>query len=97
MLQMVKRDFQIHSYQLIPIFIFTPLVYVMNTSIVAIYLFAVFYLNFIVFYSDQKSHVNQFLVSMPLQRKSITLGRYVFFLISSLIIIVYHLVIDRLA
>src|SRR5690625_2646623 len=96
MVQILKRDFQVNSLYSIGTFIFVPLVYMMNGSIVIIYMFAVFFFHFYAFYLDDKAQINQFLVILPINKKIIVLSKYVFMLIRCCILIVYYLIIDIL-
>lgn len=97
MIQMLKRDFQVNSIYSIGSFIFVPLVYMMNGSIIIIYLFALFFFHFYAFYLDDKANIHRFLVSLPIKKKEIVLSKYLFMLISFCIFIVYHIFIDQLA
>lgn len=97
MLQMLKKELQMNRLYATSALIFIPVIYMLNGSMLMIYLFAIFFFQFYVFYHEDRAQINQYLVSLPVSKKDIVLSKYIFMVVSFFILIIYHIIIDKLA
>lgn len=97
MIQMLKRDFYLNRMVIGIYILFVPLIYIMNTDPFYIYGGATTGLVFNVFFYDNKNHITRFISSLPVNKKAIVFGRYLFLLFAIVIILFYQWLIDSIA
>lgn len=69
----------------------------MNTQNVIVYFYVIFFYIFFTFNADHKNNVNRLLISLPINRKQVVAGRYLFSFISFLLLLSFHYIVDKLA
>lgn len=96
MLQMMKRDYIINKVYFLIVILLVPFIYALDMSPQFIYVGIVVGCIFNVFYYDGHNHVSRYIVSLPVSRNHIVLGRYTFLLIVAVTFLLYLWMIDML-
>src|SRR5690625_5013288 len=96
MVHMIKRDYYINFLYVLIIILALPLIYWAQISPLFAYLGVIVGFIFNVFYYDNHNHVSRSIVSMPINKKQIVLGRYTFLFFVSILFLIYIWFIDML-
>ncbi|MBM7554308.1 ABC-2 transporter permease [Thalassobacillus pellis] len=94
---LLKKELLVNQQFLLLVIVFIPGAYVMNLSPVFIYAGLMLGLVVNLFYCDDKSKANQFMVSLPVDRKSLVTARFLFSFLAILIFLAYTVLIDQIA
>lgn len=95
MIQLMKRDLLLNWNYLLVICLVTPVLYVVNPPHLNILLFFLYslvmhMLIFNGFYNDTKNKVNQWIISLPIKKQHVVLSRYLFFLLTFFVFMLYQ-------
>src|SRR5699024_2153283 len=96
MVHMIKRDYYINFLYVLIIILALPLIYWAQISPLFAYLGVIIGFIFNVFYYDNHNHVSRSIVSMPINKKQIVLGRYTFLFFVTVLFLLYIWFIDTL-
>lgn len=97
MIQMIKREYVLNKLFFLSVYLLFPFIYLVNISPIFMYFGIILGYIFNLFYYDHHNQLNHFIVSLPIKKSNIVLGRYASSFTFMTVSLLYLWLIDTLA